>query len=84
MFSKAKCIRCNGTLKLQSDAYGTFFSCFACGTEIEAKCPHCATESILVRPGYRGLSVSCKVCGCANGMLAAEVCAKTEQEVVPA
>lgn len=84
MFSTAKCRRCNGILKVQSDAYGTFFTCVTCSFEFEAKCPHCATESILVRPGLRGLSVSCKNCGCVNGMLASQVCAKVEAEMVPA
>lgn len=84
MLSTTRCSRCQGFLRLQSDPYGTFFTCIGCGADFDATCPHCKTQSILLRPAGSGLSISCKSCGCANNMLAAENCAKSRQDLVPA
>ena len=83
MLSNNKCVKCGGSTKLQSDPYGTYFSCVMCGAERAAKCPHCATASIDLRPSAQGLALICKACGCFNNMLAASECAKSNAGLVP-
>lgn len=79
MLSQVRCLKCNGNMKLQSDPYGTYFSCLSCGSACSAKCPHCDTNSIIVQPSATGRSILCKVCLCSNRQLAMPECVKSTE-----
>lgn len=75
LLSKNECMKCNrGMMRLQQDAYSTYFTCMTCGATMMTLCPHCKTPSIAIDMTPPSPSVYCRGCGCANGELAAEEC----------
>ena len=84
MLSKVGCSKCDGKMRLISDAYGAYYICAMCGAQRDTECPHCNTSSILVKPSISGLAISCKVCGCSNKQLVQAVCVAPTISSVPA
>lgn len=79
MLSRVECLVGHGKMKLQSDVYGAYFSCITCGSQRDAVCPHCNTDSIILRPWSTGTQVVCKACGCQNGEFTNEVCSRKRE-----
>ena len=49
LLSKNECMKCNrGMMRLQQDAYSTYFTCMTCGATMVTRCPHCETPSIAI------------------------------------
>lgn len=75
LLSKNECMKCNrGMMRLQQDAYSTYFSCVTCGATMVTRCPHCETPSISIDFSDRQPKVYCRACECANADLANEEC----------
>lgn len=76
MIALNTCPKCDGTLRLQTDAYGVFLTCLMCGAHITAKCPHCNASSIQFRLEGGSMFVECRICECVNKELASEECSR--------
>lgn len=77
LLSKKKCMKCNrGMMRLQQDAYSTYFTCVTCGATMPTRCSHCNTPSIAIDMSPPSPTVYCRGCECANAELAAEECSK--------
>ena len=75
LLSKKECMKCNrGLMRLQQDAFSTYFACMTCGATMVTRCPHCDAPSIAIDMGPPSPKVYCRACECANGELAAEEC----------
>ncbi len=75
LLSKNECMKCNrGMMRLQQDAYSTYFTCMTCGATMVTRCPHCKTPSIAIEMSPPSPTVYCRGCECANAELAAEEC----------
>ena len=77
MLSKSECMKCNrGMMRLQQDAYSTYFTCVTCGATKVTRCPHCETPSIAIDMSPPSPTVYCRACECANAKLAAAECSQ--------
>ncbi len=75
LLSKNECMKCNrGMMRLQQDAYSTYFSCVTCGATLVTRCPHCETPSISIDFSDQQPKVYCRACECSNADLANEEC----------
>ena len=75
LLSKNQCPKCDrGVMRLQQDAYSTYFSCITCGASMVARCPHCQTPSIALNMQESGPVIYCRACECANAELASKEC----------
>lgn len=75
LLSKNECMKCNrGMMRLQQDAYSTYFTCMTCGATMVTRCPHCETPSIAIDMSPTSPTVYCRACECANAELAAAAC----------
>ncbi len=75
LMSKNECMKCNrGMMRLQSDAYSTYFTCITCGATLVTRCPHCETPSIAIDMSEPSPVIHCRSCECANGELARQEC----------
>ena len=82
LMSKNECMKCNrGMMRLQSDAYSTYFTCITCGATKVTQCPHCETPSIAIDMSDRSPIIYCRSCECANGELALEECSDAAMPV---
>ncbi len=77
LLSKIECMKCNrGMMRLQSDAYSTYFSCMTCGATLVTRCPHCQTPSISIEMGFDHPIIRCRSCECENGELGMKECSR--------
>ena len=77
LLSKNECMKCNrGMMRLQQDAYSTYFTCMTCGATMVTRCPHCDSPSIAIDLSQEAPIIYCRACECANSELADEVCSK--------
>ena len=82
LMSKNLCMKCNrGMMRLQSDAYSTYFTCITCGATMVTQCPHCGTPSIAIDMSNPTPIIYCRSCECANGELAQQECANKQMPV---
>ena len=77
LLSKNECMKCNrGMMRLQQDAYSTYFTCMTCGATMITRCPHCDAPSIAIDLSQETPLIYCRSCECANADLAAPECAQ--------
>ncbi len=82
LMSKNVCMKCNrGMMRLQSDAYSTYFTCITCGATMVTQCPHCETPSIAIDMSNQTPVIYCRSCECANGELAQQECVNKQMPV---
>ncbi len=75
LLSKNVCPKCTtGVMRLQQDAYSTFFTCITCGASMVTRCPHCETPSIAIDLSKGAPVIYCRSCECANADLALVEC----------
>ncbi len=75
LLSKNECMKCNrGMMRLQQDAYSTYFTCITCGATMVTRCPHCGTPSIAIDLSQQTPSIYCRACECSNADLANAEC----------
>lgn len=82
LMSKNVCMKCNrGMMRLQSDAYSTYFTCITCGATMVTRCPHCETPSIAIDMSNQTPVIYCRSCECSNGELAQQECVNAQMPV---
>ena len=75
LLSKNECPKCNrGVMRLQQDAYSTYFTCITCGASMVTKCPHCDAPSIALDLSKGSPVIYCRACECSNSELAMMEC----------
>ena len=75
LLSKNACPKCTtGVMRLQQDAYSTYFTCITCGASMVTKCPHCDAPSIALDLTNGSPVIYCRACECSNAALASPEC----------
>ncbi len=75
LLSKTLCPKCTtGVMRLQQDAFSTYFTCITCGASMVTKCPHCDAPSIALDLTNGNPVIYCRACECSNADLASAEC----------